>query len=410
MVRKDGKTVRLLAALLPVNGTTGDLLRWLLVVCDLNERLQQRSADAAGGGAATDEQLALRWGEQVQAALRTCLITDASAAACAALATDPTGSPPEAVCCPIVAAAAEGVQSLMGLEAGELVGCGCLCLAGPETSGGCCFVGQGRLGLGGHAAQCSMGLSEAPCKPHANRMQPPCKHLLHAGSAMRKLMTAQLSGAAAWVKLLLYRRNGAAFWALVYTCPATQQPVVRPAAGSKPPDGGRQQPGGTSREVTGAAAAGDGARGSMDGPGSGSGGGCGGSLQLLFVIDITSQRLKRLGKYVVGKVVGQGASGVVRLGKNPVTDELVAIKTVDATRFRSLAEIEQVREGGIADRPNSCCPRLTHPPAKPTPTKPNQPKGSRGDLCAVSVEAPQYHSPAGGALPIRGLLLCDGVC
>ena len=64
---------------------------------------------------------------------------------------------------------------------------------------------------------------------------------------------------------------------------------------------------------------------------------------LLVLADVTSQKLRRLGKYVVGKVVGQGASGVVRMGKNPATDELVAIKAVDATRFRSLHEIEQAR-------------------------------------------------------------------
>jgi hypothetical protein len=123
------------------------------------------------------------------------------------------------------------------------------------------------------------------------------------------------------------------------------------------------------------------------------------------VSDVTSTRPKRVGKYLLGKILGQGASGVVRVGKNTATgeaiswgrapvgwwqgaggggvrapvgwagwartrqrvgqaaglppavsallgsshagallchaDELVAIKMVDASRFKSITEIEQ---------------------------------------------------------------------
>lgn len=109
---------------------------------------------------------------------------------------------------------------------------------------------------------------------------------------MRKLMNAQLSGTGGWAKLLLYRRDGAPLWALVHVCPL--QAAAAPALAHA-----TQRP-----------AAADG--------GGGVGGGCGG-LQLLLVADVTSTRLRKLGKYVVGKVLGQGASGVVRVGKNPQT-------------------------------------------------------------------------------------------
>ncbi|KXZ57079.1 AMPKR1 protein [Gonium pectorale] len=50
------------------------------------------------------------------------------------------------------------------------------------------------------------------------------------------------------------------------------------------------------------------------------------------------------GKYVLGKVIGAGAFGLVRIGRNIATDELVAVKGVDATRFRSITEIDQIQE------------------------------------------------------------------
>ncbi|KAF6252274.1 AMP-activated protein kinase [Scenedesmus sp. NREL 46B-D3] len=66
--------------------------------------------------------------------------------------------------------------------------------------------------------------------------------------------------------------------------------------------------------------------------------------QLLLLVDITCSQARRVGKYTLGRVLGAGASGVVRLGKTTATDELVAVKAVDATRFRSICEIEQVQE------------------------------------------------------------------
>eukprot|EP00877_Chromochloris_zofingiensis_P009791 jgi/Chrzof1/5065/Cz15g10150.t1 len=119
---------------------------------------------------------------------------------------------------------------------------------------------------------------------------------------MRKLMIAQRSNQATMLKMLLYKQDGCPFWAYVFTCPLTLQSQQQVVAGGRP------------------------------------------TLQLLLIIDVTTTRLKRIGKYVLGRVLGQGASGVVRMGRNTTTDELVAVKTVDATRFRSIGEIEQIQE------------------------------------------------------------------
>ena len=124
---------------------------------------------------------------------------------------------------------------------------------------------------------------------------------------MRKLMAAQLSGAGGWAKLLLYKRDGSPFWALVHVCPLQPPPLGlgSAAAAQQQQQPAQQQPAETSEN-------------------SGAGGASCSSLHLLLVADVTSSRLKRLGKYVVGKVLGQGASGIVRVGKNPATGAAMA--------------------------------------------------------------------------------------
>ena len=72
----------------------------------------------------------------------------------------------------------------------------------------------------------------------------------------------------------------------------------------------------------------------------------GARLALLLLRDVTARHLRRLGRFTVGPVIGRGASGVVRVGRDEATGERVAIKAIDATRFRSLQEIEQARAGG----------------------------------------------------------------
>jgi serine/threonine protein kinase len=49
-------------------------------------------------------------------------------------------------------------------------------------------------------------------------------------------------------------------------------------------------------------------------------------------------------RFALGRVIGSGAYGIVRIGKSTVTDELVAVKMVDGSQFRSIGEIEQMQE------------------------------------------------------------------
>ncbi|CAD7702489.1 unnamed protein product, partial [Ostreobium quekettii] len=66
---------------------------------------------------------------------------------------------------------------------------------------------------------------------------------------------------------------------------------------------------------------------------------------LSVVVEVTSSRPRRIGKYLMGRTIGQGASGVVRLGKVAgQDDEIVAVKIIDAGKFRSISEIEQIQE------------------------------------------------------------------
>ena len=45
-------------------------------------------------------------------------------------------------------------------------------------------------------------------------------------------------------------------------------------------------------------------------------------------MDITATRLKRIGKYMLGKVLGQGASGMVRMGRNTSTGKTSVLTLV----------------------------------------------------------------------------------
>jgi len=44
--------------------------------------------------------------------------------------------------------------------------------------------------------------------------------------------------------------------------------------------------------------------------------------QLCLLVDVTASKLKRVGRYNLGRVVGRGAFGVVRLGQNTQTGDV----------------------------------------------------------------------------------------
>ena len=90
---------------------------------------------------------------------------------------------------------------------------------------------------------------------------------------MKRLIIAHWNDKPCAVKLLCHKKDGSPFWAYIYTCPMTD---VR-------------------------------ARGARH--------------HLCVIADITTSRFKKIGKYILGKVVGSGASGIVRKGKNVVSGE-----------------------------------------------------------------------------------------
>nr|AML77961.1 putative LOV domain-containing protein [Dunaliella salina] len=115
--------------------------------------------------------------------------------------------------------------------------------------------------------------------------------------AMKKLVQAQAAAKPTAVKLLCYKKDGSPFWGYFFSCPLMPQGRL----------GSTQQ-------------------------------------TLCILVDITATRLKRVGKYALGKVIGSGSYGIVRIGKNTASDEIVAVKSVDGSQFRSISEIEQMQE------------------------------------------------------------------
>lgn len=114
-----------------------------------------------------------------------------------------------------------------------------------------------------------------------------------SSSTTRHFLAAQLAGRPAVAKLLLYRKDGSPFWAMVASCPVGSQAAAASSADSAQPPPQQQQQ----------------------------------QLQqhLMIVINTTASRPRKIGKYLLGRVLGQGASGVVRIGKNTATGEARAI-------------------------------------------------------------------------------------
>jgi hypothetical protein len=124
---------------------------------------------------------------------------------------------------------------------------------------------------------------------------------------MRHLMAAQSSGSHASMKMLLYKRDGSPFWSMAATCPLAVWKHSTTSTKLEAASLQQQQPQG----------------GSSSGWERSSGSGAI-TQQLLLLMDITSSTAKRLGKYTLGRVLGAGASGLVRIGKNTATGVLLA--------------------------------------------------------------------------------------
>ncbi|KAK9815615.1 hypothetical protein WJX72_006892 [[Myrmecia] bisecta] len=124
--------------------------------------------------------------------------------------------------------------------------------------------------------------------------------------AMKAAITAQRAGQAGATKLLCYRKDGTPFWGELFNFPLGAPPSADDMDSPAPAQLQQQH--------------------------------------LCILVDVTSNKQKRIGRYAMGKVIGKGAFGIVRLGQNTATGEKVAIKTIDASSFRSIAQIEQVQD------------------------------------------------------------------
>nr|ADI46954.1 AMPKR1m [Volvox carteri f. nagariensis] len=358
--RKDGRPFQNLLSLLPVLGAGSDsLLHFVGVQCDLDERRRR--------GETVDEAFVAKWEEQLTNCLSAFAVVDVSGVGTGSCTSnnaqtlppkpstsaDSTGGSATSAFLQSTAAlcaVSPGFTVLTGYSQSDVLGWSLLCLCGPET----------------------------------------------AEKEMRKLITSQWAHSSVAVKMLCYKRDGTPFWALVLSCPLSSS-VHANCAQTAGPGGTQASVSGVQAQPPGLATRSAAAKPTSDrnnqpqavrpgglGLGLGlfggitpGGGPVGGLLNALAtggvhsatmtaaadpgyvapgtlmvkyclccIIDITAQRLKKLagGKYVLGKVIGAGAFGLVRIGKNTITEELVAVKGVDATRFRNIAEIDQIQE------------------------------------------------------------------
>ncbi|GIQ85244.1 hypothetical protein KIPB_006882 [Kipferlia bialata] len=58
--------------------------------------------------------------------------------------------------------------------------------------------------------------------------------------------------------------------------------------------------------------------------------------------DKKSGRVKRVGNYVIGKTIGEGTFGRVRLGTHILTNEKVALKILEKQRIVDVADMQRV--------------------------------------------------------------------
>ncbi|CAG9462190.1 unnamed protein product [Pedinophyceae sp. YPF-701] len=123
--------------------------------------------------------------------------------------------------------------------------------------------------------------------------------------AMEQLVTSMRKGRPTSTTMLCHRRNGEPFWALVFSFP--HQPASREKQ-LMAPLGGSQK------------------------------------MQLVLMVEVTQTKQRKVGKYVLGQVLGKGAFGVVCVGRDTQTSDLVAIKMINGSNFKSIQEIENVQD------------------------------------------------------------------
>lgn len=202
-------------------------------------------------------------------------------------------------------------------------------------------ISPGFVSLTGFESQIVLRLSIlCMCGPHTNK------------TSKNRIITAHHKCKPCEVAILWHKKDGKPIWVYLYSCPMV------------PPDAATSRP----------------------------------CHHLNIITDVTSTRPSRVGKHIMGRVIGSGASGIVRVGKSTIgggrkpqihttkldwlllektssskqseilqsiqlvlqcgrwvckvfnslclapVDEIVAIKIVDCGKFRSIAEIEQIQD------------------------------------------------------------------
>ena len=54
------------------------------------------------------------------------------------------------------------------------------------------------------------------------------------------------------------------------------------------------------------------------------------------------KKLKVIGHYILGKSIGEGTFGKVKLGTHTLTEEKVAVKILEKERIKDVADVERV--------------------------------------------------------------------
>jgi len=53
-------------------------------------------------------------------------------------------------------------------------------------------------------------------------------------------------------------------------------------------------------------------------------------------------KIKIIGHYILGKTIGEGTFGKVKLGRHTLTEEKVAVKILEKERIKDVSDVERV--------------------------------------------------------------------